>query len=442
MFDKNGHGKTRWAPQPFQEDKLYVAKTSDQLLSEHSYQRMLELIRNSEQLSHHEFETYYKPLIEHFAEFVQVIPWREDEGLGGLLARGLESGYKVLQAINQSEQRYSRRFKFAAFSDALLHFLDVLVLNFRIMIHDATGRYIKRWQPLSGAMEPGTYYKIRPYSTTIRSNGTLRTLLARSVMPQHSFLFLAEELELLTAWLALMDEDREGSGGLMFLLRPIWARTSEAPKMLNAVKTEARETPATQEGERFWQWLKQSVQKGELTVNQKESLVHRVDEGVFLIYPQVFQEYARVFSRSIDEIVLYKQCNHLGLTKLSGYDYKFQQYFSTYPEVGGMTYSEEGGKEPVYEHMVPKEVLQDHEQAQKQKQSTSGQNKYSSQMTMAQNFLASLRQNKPPHLHQSGQPSQGQLKQGLIITDPGLVFNANQQPAPNQYFRPEPKPKS
>lgn len=434
MFDGDNPNKRTWNPQTFEEDKLYTAYSAKLLLGEHSYQKYLEIIRNKSGVTQDDFENYYLPLINHFVEFVQVIPWRGEQALGGLLARGLENGYKVLLSIKNQGGGFSRRFKFAAFSDALLHFVDTVVYYYRIMIHDQDGYFIKRWQPFEGPMEPGTYYKIRPFSTALKSSGPVRALLAKSVMPDNCFRFIAEDLQLLNQFLALLDEDREGSGGLALLLQPIWARTGEPPKMLNAVQVETKQTLELQEAENFWQWLKSSIKNGDLTVNQKDSLVHRVKDGVFVLYPDVFEEYNRIYSRHINSIVLYKQFNHLGLTPLSGYDYKFSQYFATYPNVGGTSYNKLGARKPAVYHMVPREAIK----KGGNRQQTTGQ-QYSQQMSQARSFLSRLRQNKPASTA-NNEPVQGEWKQGLVITEPGLVFDVNDKPELNQYFTPTPKP--
>lgn len=427
MFKKNRQKQKHWQPQPFDETKLYKALSADELLSEPSYQKLLGKIRTASAVPQNDFETLYLPLIHNFAEFVQVIPWSTEEGLGGILARGLESGYKVLAAMKQEGNHYSGPLKYAVFSDALLHFIDTVLFDYRIMIHDEQGIFIERWQPLNGPMSAGTYYKIRPYIASTKTSGAIKALLARCVMPEKGFLYLTEDMRVFAIWIALLEEDREGAGGVAYLLQPILERFKEPPQLVKPVPVEGRETPKTQHGEAFWQWLKHGIQNGVITVNQPDSLVYRTKEGIFMIYPDVFEEYSRQYSRNVNAVVLCKQFNYLGLTPLSGYDYKFQQYFSAYPHRGEISYGQLGGKVPHTKTGYIAAQKLEHMRAEAERKSAD------------HTFTATLRQ-RQTSAFQSNQASKGQLRQGVVITDPGLLFGVHQMPKVMPHLQAKPKP--
>ncbi len=457
MFEKKGGRKTGWSPESFEESRLHIVLAADDLLKEKSYQKYLDKLQRILGHSEHDsYETYYLPLIKNYAEFVQIIPWDVHEGLGGLLARGLESAYAGLTALRQKPSLWKNvHLQFAVFSDAMLHFVDHVIFNYKIMRYERDGKFIDNWQPLLGSMEVGTYYKIRPYRATVRGNGALRALLARIVLPKDGFLFLSENLPLLMQWLSLIEEDRGGSGGLVNILQPILERFKEVPQLLNALHTDSLETPEMQAAEDFWKWVKEKVADGTLTVNQPDSMIHRVESGVFLMYPALFEEFSRVYSRTINSIVLYKQFNHMGLTQMSGYDYKFEQYFSHNPlargnvplggstlastktattssadsqlqKSVGVTSKNEPSHNATGEHKKPasNEIPAHNHQ---QKPVHGKEPMHEREMTMAsRNFLLGMSSERLQKL--KGEEPEKNLVQGAVIEDVGLLFSNDKTP--------------
>jgi hypothetical protein len=97
---------------------------------------------------------------------------------------------------------------------------------------------------------------------------------------------------------------------------------------IEGVPMEHSEPDATALGETFFAWLRDALENQTLTVNEKDSFVHMLDEGIFLETPSVYEAFNRTYSNYRDFIVLQEQFNHLGVTKLSGYDFKFEQHFA------------------------------------------------------------------------------------------------------------------
>ena len=92
--------------------------------------------------------------------------------------------------------------------------------------------------------------------------------------------------------------------------------------------TEPEDTLA---GELFWKWLKEQIESKKISLNKDDSMAHLVQEGLLLEHEKIFRDFTKTYSQYRDWIVVYKQFNHLGLTRLSGQDYKFEQYFSDSP---------------------------------------------------------------------------------------------------------------
>jgi integrating conjugative element relaxase (TIGR03760 family) len=64
-----------------------------------------------------------------------------------------------------------------------------------------------------------------------------------------------------------------------------------APPTLEAPQTESTEQPAQAHGERFLNWLQQSVRSHRLIINDAKALIHTVDGTAFLVTPGIFQRF-------------------------------------------------------------------------------------------------------------------------------------------------------
>jgi len=112
------------------------------------------------------------------------------------------------------------------------------------------------------------------------------------------------------------------------------------------VDVEGYESSDLEAGEKFLEWLKEGLDDGSISVNEKDSMVHMLEDGLWFDVPEIYQAFNNTYASFRDWIVVQKQFNNLGLAKLSGYDYKHMQHFAEKGEaasrLGFMTHRQAG----------------------------------------------------------------------------------------------------
>lgn len=333
MIFSNKFSKKPDAEKPVSDVKLIPVLTADQLLGNLRSQPWLNKIKNYLQLPEDHFEALYIRLIEEFSAFVQIFPVSTEGKLGSLLSESLARAILALKNAYESDPEKiatNHRYAYAIFSAALL--LNAgYVTSTKITISDSKGRFIADWHPFQGNLiGKGEYYKIHRYAQIPpHLHRHAATILARQIMPELGFLWLSEDIRLFHMWLSLLNGDRANAGNLEFLLsitpeelENVWA---EEPTLIPIEEFELTQPLDTQEAENFLHWLQAEIEKGNILINAPDANITVLHEGVF-ISMQLFKEFCNAFS-SQHYTVLAKAFNHLGLTELSGGDFKFLQYF-------------------------------------------------------------------------------------------------------------------
>jgi hypothetical protein len=216
-----------------------------------------------------------------------------------------------------------------------------LITRQQIVITDKKGVFIKEWSPylhtLGGSAD---FYRINEYvGGVVEIDESVPMLLAKQIMPAAGFSWIATNQRLLNKWLSsfAVDKGRQTRGLILTLqlVKEEMQRAKLAGECLEPISVERIMTPELEVAEDFLKWVRDSVENKALSVNQEDSMVHRVESGVLLVYPNLFQEFCSVYSRHILYVVLFTQFNHLGLFKWSGWDFRFEQFFAEYPSVKG-----------------------------------------------------------------------------------------------------------
>lgn len=317
---------------PTSDVKLIPILKADQLLGNLRSQSWLNKIKSYLNIPDPHFEALYVELIEKFAAFVQIFPATTEGKLGSLLSDGLARAILALKNLYESDPEKiieDPRYPYAIFSAALL--LNIgYVTNTKITISDSEGRFIADWLPYQGDLVgKGEYYKIHRYAQVpphLHRHTT--TILARQIMPEVAFLWLAEDARLFHMWLSLLNGDRASVGSLEFILSITREEMENAfgpEALLSIEEIELTRPLETQEAENFLHWLQAEIEKGNIPINTPDANVVVLQEGVF-ISMNLFKEFCSAYS-SQHYTVLMKAFNHLGLTELSGSDFKFLQYF-------------------------------------------------------------------------------------------------------------------
>lgn len=309
------------------------------LLADKRHQFFLQRVSDLSGLSSEHYDVFYRSLIDRFVEFVQVLPTETDNPLCSLMNEGLVRGVNALHRLTTEHSDATALEKYAMFSAALLKDVANVVVNQKIFITDKEGAFIKEWLPFEGSLEAdeeAEYYKIMPLAPTYRRiTHSITPVLARQLLSEKGFLWIASDARVFADWLdALRDDDSEGAGRLANTLQLMKGNPEVLLDSLPAVKVPLEESPATTHADTFFTWLKSGIANGQIKVNTADAGVHVTPEGVFIEKGGVFKHYVDLYvDLPVNMFSVYQQFGNLfGLTKLSGIDYRIDQLFSEYPE--------------------------------------------------------------------------------------------------------------
>jgi len=400
-------------PQQYSEASLIPVLSAKELLESSERQTLIKKMKGLAGVPKEIFHELYLPLINRFSEFVQVLPKTWGGRLLSLLDEGLKRAQLVLQIHQeQGDSEQDAQFQYAMFSLALLSDIGKVYYEKKVMISGADGTFVTDWLPLQGLLvDQAQQYKIRQYDGHTEQYCLYVTpLLARQLMPEEGFLWLASNPKLMKMWLAGLIGDERTGGGLTHYAGLAKLRLDhllEQAAILESFDIEITEGENTQLAEDFLAWLKEGLADDSISVNQDDSNVHIVENGVF-IDAQLFKDYCSRYSRFNNYIILAQQFNNLGLTKRSGQDFKFEQYFSETPDAkrgrmaaGGMF-----------------------------KQTTAEQTKPTAKKGVAGAFLG-----KQVAKEISSKPKLVTTKQGMTVGDPGVIFAKVKAPPLNANLR-------
>ena len=320
----------------YSEASLFPVMTADELLANSNRARIVKKIEKLADVHPDDFRILYMNLIRHFVEYVQVIPAFPFHKLGELMDDGLLRGLMAMEACHKDHTvSEDPRLTYAVFSAALLLDVAKVATQQRIMISDEEGKCIREWSPYDNVMVgQEKYYKIRFLGPGYAQMGELVTaIIARQIIPQQAFLFIAEDYHVLQMWLAMFNEDERTARVLGEILSRIKQKFDQFKEMhrLPMMDLELEEPEAVKDGEDFLAWVKENIENGHLKINHRDSKIFMVTEGAFLdssVFQQFCETYGETYRGQRDWIVVAKQFNHLGIGKKSGEDYKFDEYFS------------------------------------------------------------------------------------------------------------------
>ncbi|MBA2653830.1 MAG: DNA-binding domain-containing protein [Gammaproteobacteria bacterium] len=359
IFSKPGmHRAKSQSTKSYSEATVFPVLSIENLLPEIEKNHYLNKVQEIVTLSDEYFKIFYENLIENFALFVQVLPEVYGEELGGLLNDGLRRALLAIRLLHENrDPKPHPLFVFAVFSIALL--ADVgQILRYRVMISDENGVFLDDWYPFLGSMPDfGEFYKLRPYEETPQSLVRGATpIIARQLLNETSITWLSSNNQIFDMWLSFLNKGEDWAGGLAKILKidpkELLSRKAEVIGII-PLDIKTFDPMGTDLGEKFLAWLKKGLDDGSISYNEANSTVHVVktnelDLSVFLQSPELFQQFCNIYAKTRDWIVVSKQFNLLGLTKLSGSDVKFEQFFSDTQEAKtgklGFLSSEKGNK--------------------------------------------------------------------------------------------------
>tara|TARA_Y100001968_G_scaffold331916_1_gene388221 strand:+ start:2705 stop:4027 length:1323 start_codon:yes stop_codon:yes gene_type:complete len=307
------HTKKKAHAQRFKD--LTQVLSANVLLQEEKRQTLVAKIQQQSMLAPPQYDTFAQTLLDNVANYYQLLPEVMNNyytQAGGMLNYALNRTeialelFKqfIVQEDNLSVSESQMLWQYALFSAALLKGIGKLQTELTVQVHDGHGLYLKPWLPLIESLpKVGAFYG---YSHQEEGDALLRTrvnaLLARSVMPDNGFAWIASDAQVLAVWLALLNDDVHRAGTLgailiradalaiqryLYQLYMNVAAKKTAHHRLNAFTERASNTTLElNTGIEFSQWLTKSLSEGTLMVNQPPLL--GVPGGV-LLCPDVFK---------------------------------------------------------------------------------------------------------------------------------------------------------
>lgn len=278
------------------------------------------------------------PLIDGFADFVQLLPVagsRRYGDLGGQLYRGLAT---VLRALDQRRGQilprgaapeiigeHAHRWTYAVFAAALLRDVTKVWVGLRVWLKRGD-HSLWPWDPAGGTMSAcgATHYCIEmlpAQNQACACDPALATMLFERCVPDAIRAWLGEDARLMPELLAELSASSDPASAIGELVERAATGSRSDAKLPTPVREEPAPNPAPvisndglkavdfgtaepetlegvrQEGSelarRFMHWLQRGIAGGTLLVNVPGALVHGVNEGLLLASPRIFRRFAK-----------------------------------------------------------------------------------------------------------------------------------------------------
>lgn len=326
------------------EELLFPVVAADRLLKQAGHQKLLQKIQK--EVAQHDDRYYiiYEPLIHQFVEYTQILRDVGKRSNEQLMNVGLERAYYIAsQYVKDHQESADFVYVYALFSLALL--LDVGRVDFGRAIHvcNKSGVFLKEWTPIicGSLIDEADFIKIREtVSYSEKLANAITPLLAQKIVPDVGFICLSGQPDLLASWLSVLARDDSGNDTLSTDMKMYNKQFYDhRTKMLQDVLIEGLLIDGLQAGEAFWKWLKEGLKDKTISVNEKNSKIHKVAGGLFIDYKALAKDFSSIYgSKFPNWVVVSGQFNSMGIAKLSGHDYKFDQFFgkSNAYGLGGM----------------------------------------------------------------------------------------------------------
>lgn len=304
----------------YSEATIFPVLTAQALLEGKAHQRVLEKLKTIVALPNNYYEALYEKLIHHYVEFVQVLPEENYGELGSLLNRGLGTAFHLCEQYKKNNpQNANHLVLYVLFSASLLKLIACVNNNRRINLCTQEGHYIDAWNPYRGSLvdKKADFYKIRHLSELPNdAEQYLTVLLARQLMPEDGFCWIAEREDMLRVWIGLLSGQEEMAKRFQ---REFVIAQKYAKELFNfkgyPITAEMIKSGELDDIEAFLKWLKESMAKGETPINTKEADVHVVDGGLFVAIDALLDKYEKKKGKKTDRKKMHKQFDQTGLSQ-------------------------------------------------------------------------------------------------------------------------------
>ncbi len=301
---------------------LLPINSASQLLSEEKRNALLLRIKKECSLPEAQYESLCLKLIHDFAAYCQTLPETSNNYYsqsGGLIDYALHRTeaaldlfrHYVIQDEHKEFSEEQRLWQYALFSAALMQGIGKLKCEYLIDLYDSQGHLLKPWNPLlEDLMSQGSHFSYElQKEANVSTRCLLNILLARRLMPESGFAWIASNSQVLAVWLALLNEDNYESGTLgAILIRAdaiaiqryfyeFWllkahafrSRFGQIGTFVDSVP-ESLDEIEQQLGVQFLQWLTTALEGGKLELNKPPLFMV---PGGLLMSAEVFKLFVR-----------------------------------------------------------------------------------------------------------------------------------------------------
>lgn len=333
----------------------FSIRSASSLLKNETFQTLLTTL--AELLPSQLYQDLYLPAIEQLVNYVQGLPARKQglfSEISGLLDYSLSRAVYTLTfclAHFYPDKKDFHQLKidgreslklYAAFTAALFLNIDQLISDYEVILYDAEEKPLKLWRPFEGAMQTeknAVFYSFQ-YIHNAAAYRLSRGCLASVILMAHEntrkgFHWIAQQGEILEAWLATIDEeiDRMPLNEVMELIP--FADKQAIDERLQFLKTMTSRSRGLfydgqfnnesdfsfnrALGEQFLRWLREGISTGRFAINATEETgLRRIREGVLIarselikfsqlhqvnpdVVEQQFQEIVALYPSSVNE---------------------------------------------------------------------------------------------------------------------------------------------
>ena len=320
---------------PPQEAYVYPVRTAEQLITSQHVKTCATHIRKWTKCDDTLFHGCYLPLMHRYAEFVQCLPNQSTQRASSMLMVSLRRALLLIEAFAKHlvvtegkmvlASDFGARVLFAVFSSALLFQVGKVGSGLRVELCSENGGYRAPWLLFEGPMTAyADYFKLR-FGNVLPDTllKPMTHVVARQIMPTQAMIWIGEDSEVLHRWfegLNVVDAFFEGYRVELNVDELL----QKDPLRLDEIEASSNVLSDQLEAEKFWHWLKEHIRQDAYANDH----VLFVDGELVLDIEALIEWYVREFGLGDYAMVLAKQFNDLGITKMDGNAVKYQQYFA------------------------------------------------------------------------------------------------------------------
>jgi integrating conjugative element relaxase (TIGR03760 family) len=304
---------------------LIAVDACAEILSVDKRQVLIEKIKALSTLDLVRFDGLCLKLINQLTNYCQYIPETSNSYYalpGGILDYALNRAEAALslfkefmvQPDGEQPSEIQKLWMYALLTASLLKDIGKLQVDYLVKVFDPFGQYLKPWNPLiESLVAAGSYYQyefLPDASEKALLRQRLNILLARLLMPNEGFAWIASDPEILAVWLALLSDDWQSAGTLgailiradgiaiqryfdEHLIHHIRKQGGRGPARIGTfidTKPDVSEAKDQATGIEFIKWLTKLLDSGQLMINKAPLLIV---PGGLLIHPDAFKLFVR-----------------------------------------------------------------------------------------------------------------------------------------------------